>query len=176
MSNLKSFEDLMGKLLTSEKYTENEAMGIYIYLLAGLTIATNAQLIFEIGTGHLFSTQAFLHGLEYTGGKIISCDIEKKWDSFSHPQFEFINKPSYEIAKTWNKKIDILFIDGDHRYQAVKNDYNLFSPFVKRGGLIIFHDANCPRVGQVREFVEEINSPKKIILDPYPGLAIIQKE
>jgi predicted O-methyltransferase YrrM len=37
-------------------------------------------------------------------------------------------------------KIDMLFIDGDHRYDAVKRDFVLYSQLVRDGGLIMFHD------------------------------------
>lgn len=36
--------------------------------------------------------------------------------------------------------IDILFIDGDHRYQAVINDFVNYEDKVRRGGFIIFDD------------------------------------
>ena len=35
---------------------------------------------------------------------------------------------------------DFLFIDGDHSYAGVRRDYELFSPLVRTGGLIAFHD------------------------------------
>ncbi len=38
------------------------------------------------------------------------------------------------------RKIDFLFIDGDHRYEGVKRDYELYSPLVREGGIIAFHD------------------------------------
>ena len=37
-------------------------------------------------------------------------------------------------------KLDFLFIDGDHTYEGVKRDFALYSPLVKPGGLIGFHD------------------------------------
>lgn len=37
-------------------------------------------------------------------------------------------------------KVDILFIDGDHSYQAVINDFMLYSGLVKPGGYIVFDD------------------------------------
>ena len=37
-------------------------------------------------------------------------------------------------------KLDYLFIDGDHTYEGVKKDFELYSPFVKKGGVIVFHD------------------------------------
>lgn len=36
--------------------------------------------------------------------------------------------------------IDMLFIDGDHTYEGVKQDFQMFSPFVSSGGLVVFHD------------------------------------
>ena len=38
------------------------------------------------------------------------------------------------------RKVDFLFIDGDHTYEGVKQDYELYSPLVKKGGWIGFHD------------------------------------
>lgn len=39
-----------------------------------------------------------------------------------------------------DRKIDLLMIDGDHRYEGVKEDWKLYSPLVKKNGLIVFHD------------------------------------
>lgn len=39
-----------------------------------------------------------------------------------------------------DKQIDFLFIDGDHSYEGVKRDYELYSPLVRSGGLIALHD------------------------------------
>jgi len=36
--------------------------------------------------------------------------------------------------------VDLLFIDGDHRYDGVKSDFELYQPLVRKGGYIIFHD------------------------------------
>lgn len=46
-----------------------------------------------------------------------------------------------EWLKENNFKFDYLFIDGDHSYQGVKNDFYMYSQFVKPGGIIAFHDA-----------------------------------
>ena len=44
------------------------------------------------------------------------------------------------IRKLSGRKIDFLFIDGDHRYTGVKRDWSLYAPLVKRNGIIAFHD------------------------------------
>lgn len=55
------------------------------------------------------------------------------------------------------KKIDYLFIDGDHTYEGVKSDYYMFNHMVKRGGLIAFHDIKTVRQDcGVRELWEEV--------------------
>lgn len=38
--------------------------------------------------------------------------------------------------------VDFLFIDGSHEYTAVINDFKVFSPLVRPGGMIGFHDIN----------------------------------
>jgi|SRR3989344_1729961 len=48
---------------------------------------------------------------------------------------------SYNLVKQWTIPIDVLFIDGNHYYQAVSKDFNDWLPHVKTGGVIIFHDS-----------------------------------
>jgi len=36
--------------------------------------------------------------------------------------------------------IDVLFIDGDHTLKGVTADFDLFSPLVREGGVVAFHD------------------------------------
>lgn len=38
------------------------------------------------------------------------------------------------------KPLDYLFIDGDHTYDGVKRDFELYGPLVRGGGIIAFHD------------------------------------
>ncbi len=38
------------------------------------------------------------------------------------------------------KKLDLLFIDGGHTFESVRSDYELYSGFVRPGGVIAFHD------------------------------------
>jgi predicted O-methyltransferase YrrM len=44
------------------------------------------------------------------------------------------------VGESWEKPIDLLFIDGDHSYAGCKSDIDLFTPHVKVGGLVVFHD------------------------------------
>ncbi len=68
-----------------------------------------------------------------------------------------------------NNKLDFLFIDGDHTYDGVKRDFELYTPLVKYGGIIAFHDivpshfvkygiTTEARTGDVYRFWKEIKN------------------
>ncbi len=38
------------------------------------------------------------------------------------------------------KQADFLYIDGDHKFETVKNDFDNYAPYVRSGGLVGFHD------------------------------------
>jgi hypothetical protein len=66
----------------------------------------------------------------------------------------FICKPSNEAVKDWDEAIDVLFIDGDHTYEGCLDDWKNFSPFVKKGGWVVFHDCDETSPGVVQVFDE----------------------
>jgi hypothetical protein len=39
-----------------------------------------------------------------------------------------------------NKRLDLLFIDGNHSLNSVKHDFETYSMFVRDGGWVAFHD------------------------------------
>lgn len=51
-------------------------------------------------------------------------------------------------------RIDFAFIDGDHSYNGVKNDFNKIYPYLTEEGIIVFHDTYS-HVG-CRKFVLEL--------------------
>ena len=83
-------------------------------------------------------------------GKPINPEIVQKNTSKMNVhsnQYNYIQGNS-QITETVDKLknfinyIDILFIDGDHKYNGVVNDFNLYSSLVKSGGYIVFDDYN----------------------------------
>jgi cephalosporin hydroxylase len=69
------------------------------------------------------------------------------------------------------RKIDFLFIDGDHTEPGVKMDYNRFAPYVRDGGLIAFHDVTLkdnPGV-QVYKFWDELKIKDGIKFEEITG-------
>jgi predicted O-methyltransferase YrrM len=47
---------------------------------------------------------------------------------------------SLSVARTFSTPIDLLFIDADHSYSAVKADLSAWAPKVRSGGWIVLHD------------------------------------
>jgi hypothetical protein len=54
------------------------------------------------------------------------------------------------------EKLDFLFIDGDHRYEAIKSDFKMYSSLVRSGGIIGFHDIGENEEGGGRRFWNEV--------------------
>jgi cephalosporin hydroxylase len=62
-------------------------------------------------------------------------------------------------------KVDFLFIDGDHTYDGVRADFEMYSGLVRPGGLIVFHDIckhpdelNC----QVDRFWQDVKKGRRV--------------
>jgi hypothetical protein len=75
-------------------------------------------------------------------------DLENE-DSFYRKNFypRFIKSTSvdayYDFFVRQEIKIDLLFIDGDHSYEGVKQDFDLYSQILSENGIIIIHDTDA---------------------------------
>lgn len=71
------------------------------------------------------------------------------------------------------RAVDVLFIDGDHSYEGVRQDFEMYRGLVRSGGLIAFHDIapnpDVPEYG-VAKFWQEVkaNYPTQEFIDPQP--------
>ncbi len=74
-------------------------------------------------------------------------DLENE-DSFYRTHFypRFIKSTSeeafYDFFIRQDIKIDFLFIDGDHSYEGVKKDFELYSTILSDNGIIVIHDTD----------------------------------
>jgi predicted O-methyltransferase YrrM len=77
------------------------------------------------------------------------------------------------------RKLDFLFIDGDHSYEGVWQDFRDYGPLVREGGIIAFHDIvpdfktrygleTSNWAGGVHQFWSEV-------CRQYPGVSIIDR-
>ena len=64
---------------------------------------------------------------------------------------------SENVVDSVPDQIDVLWIDGQHEYEAVQRDFALYEKKVKRDGLVLFHDAyKVDWTGPLRVIREDI--------------------
>jgi predicted O-methyltransferase YrrM len=128
----------------------------------------------------------------YDGGtSVCLCKFAKKMltiDLYENPKhidfcsnntkYEYLNLNSqldstFDTVKNYfgDEKIDVIFIDGDHRYEGVKRDYELYN---KLGcNIIVFHDIADVYVDDfgVNKLWKDlcINNKSKCIFTDYAG-------
>jgi hypothetical protein len=78
------------------------------------------------------------------GGKSDIEDESSLFRSAFHPRFikETSEKAYYDFFVKQDIKIDVLFIDGDHSYEGVKLDFDLYSKILSDKGIIMIHDTD----------------------------------
>jgi predicted O-methyltransferase YrrM len=59
------------------------------------------------------------------------------------------------------RDVDVLFIDGDHTYDGVRSDWEMYGELVRPGGMVVFHDivdGPAKSVGGVPRFWSELRA------------------
>ncbi len=110
--------------------------------------------------------------------QVVSVDLEGLSGEIDLSRFErvkFILGDSHSedtLEKTVvHGPFDFLFIDGDHETEGVIADFNMYSPLVRTGGLVAFHDYNLE---SVRAAIDIINKPKELIVYSHFGIAVVE--
>ena len=90
-------------------------------------------------TNKIFSIDPFLTSKDDDNQKypIFKKNLEERniWDEITH-----IKEKSQIVGTNFAHKIEFIFIDGFHKYDSVKKDFELFSKSVIENGYIAFHD------------------------------------
>ena len=58
-----------------------------------------------------------------------------------------VNVTSEYLADKWPMPVSVLFIDGDHRYEAVKRDFESLRGKLAPSALVVFDNAANPSTG-----------------------------
>lgn len=131
--------------------------------------------IIEIGSFQGKSTVFLALGARENGMKVFAIDPHKdtylhegKYKDSSSDYFKNLlnydvrfNVDSYlDFSYNVNEKFhdgvySMLFIDGDHSYDSVKQDFELYFPKLRNGGLVCFHDYGNIHWEGVTKFVNE---------------------
>jgi predicted O-methyltransferase YrrM len=81
----------------------------------------------------------------HSGGREIDIDLESMKSlgqtvHVIHGNSHALETPGQVQKILGDQMLDLLFIDGDHTYDGVSQDYLMYSPLVRPGGMIAFHD------------------------------------
>lgn len=135
-----------------------------------ITLNTSIKYVIEVGAFCGGTALIWAQIVEPLGGKILTIDLHfghkrippvyrnTRWGRFVQ---EFQGRSQDEKTIGSIKKcldgraVDFLFIDADHSYEAVKKDFENYSPFVRKKGWIAFHDIANSTVG-VKDFWAEL--------------------
>jgi caffeoyl-CoA O-methyltransferase len=134
-------------------------------LLRILTEATHAQRVVEIGTANGYSALWICLGLQTTGGKLITHEIDPGRAVLARENFKragvedlvtVVEGDAHQTVTRLTEPIDILFLDAD---KAGYPDYlSKLLPLVRPGGLILADNVSRPSPSP--QFI------KAIITDP----------
>ncbi len=150
-----SFNTDGGLLMLSQVRSE-------IISLADLVGQHKPKVVVEIGTAHGGTLVIWCHQAT-PDATIISIDLPggvhgggyPYWKSWIYRRFPSASQKLHLLRGDSHQqemvarllkvlpgdgKIDFLFIDGDHTYEGVKADFQMYSKFVRPGGIIAFHD------------------------------------
>jgi len=88
--------------------------------------------------------------LDLPGGKFGGGYEEQKTEIFREfapsKEMEFIRDDSHKqrtyerVLSHVDEPVDFLFLDGDHTYKGVKQDFEMYSNLVSEGGIIALHN------------------------------------
>ena len=145
--------------------------------------------IVEIGAGE--STKILAEIAEKEQVKLYSCDVkaEKKCNLF--PDHIFALGSSEEFMKWFDDTPAIVLIDGDHRYDTAKMEFDFFFEKLIEGGVIFLHDTfppgdiylkdtACGDVYLLRQELEKRTNEMDVMTFPYTakwmGLTMVMKK
>jgi len=136
----------------------------FLMLLYEMTVSLGKRrdddfTIVELGVRSGSSTLAFLAALEkLEKGKLWSCDIDPLMEELNRKVVEgglydywyFWQGDSVAFGDSYfsRRQVDIVFVDTSHEFDQTVKEIEKWSPKVKEGGKMIFHDT-CSRHGGV---------------------------
>jgi MMP 1-O-methyltransferase len=143
-------------------------------LYAAAASATGRGAIVEIGSWKGRSTIWLAAGAQLAGRKVHAVDphVNSREDPTANTLAEFqrnleaaglsaavvpLVMSSAKAAARLAEPVEVLFIDGDHSYEAVRQDVALWLPRLVEGGTVMFHDVTTTAYkGPRRVFRREV--------------------
>lgn len=110
----------------------------------------NVKRVISVDLGEPISEEELINNIKNNVGERIGDYNYIKGNSSSNKVVNEVNQLIVDDG------VDILFIDGDHTYNGVRNDFINYSDLVNEGGFIVFDDYHCKISPDVKLFVNEL--------------------
>jgi hypothetical protein len=111
----------------------------YYLLILNLVNLTNCKFFLELGIGedenHIKLLKPFID-------LYVGVDIDTSKININDKNIIIYNTTTDNFFIENKRKFDIIFIDGDHRYEQVKIDFENSLKILNKFGIIIFHDTD----------------------------------
>lgn len=137
----------LARLVQSLPLPSYERPGPYV-LEVGSWAGSSALVMLEAGAKRVHCVDAW-EGEQ--GQRVYEAFLLNIGNRLGRSIFAYRGK-SVEVAAAWPFKLDLVFIDADHSYEACFADIKAWTPHVRHGGIVCGHDFHLAGVEQaVRE-------------------------
>jgi hypothetical protein len=86
-----------------------------------------------------------------------------------------VNLSSEVVAPGWREEVGLVFIDGDHRVEAVMRDFACWVPHLVTGGLAVLHDSTDPALGPSRVVAAALGSGEYATVEVVSRATVLRK-
>ena len=163
------------------------SQGMWIYNLCRAKMPTPRTL--EVGMAYGYSTIYFLAALSQNGGGCHTAidPFQDAWgrvglahaNALSSPGvFRFFSDRSDRVATDLARSgetFEVIFIDGNHRFDDVLVDFYLYAPLCAIGGYIIFDDSWMSSIQTVASYIRANRMDFKEISTREQNIFVFQK-
>jgi predicted O-methyltransferase YrrM len=163
------------------RYATEKMRAVEIGVFEGVTTGTIAAALDEKAT--LYGIDPFISGrIGICWGKAIAMSQAYRLDPKCKIQFveEFSNVAAEKIDGTF----DFVFIDGDHSWDGIVQDWKDWSTRVDAGGIIALHDTVVPDhnrrvalLGSHKYFIEHIQHDDRFeLVEQIDSLSVLRRK
>jgi predicted O-methyltransferase YrrM len=121
------------------KYAAGAGLAVEIGVFEGVNTVIIGKAL--ANGGRLFGIDPFFKGrLGICYHKIIA-ELHLKRNGVTE-SVEIIEKLSFDAVGDLPATVDFIFIDGDHSYEGIHKDWQLYANLLKAGGIMALHDTS----------------------------------